>query len=125
MIRYRLTSCHPLGQTVLGYLQQERWSFHADRSVAAKRIAYFRYSVNSLVHEELLCHAFCRETASSALKAIFARQVFLAARSSVLARLETGTPRRHTRNCGPVAAGWIPLVSGVDLEGQEAYREAG
>jgi len=57
-------------------LQQKRWSFRADRSVAAKRIAYFRSSVNSFVHEELLCHAFRGETASSALKAIFARQVF-------------------------------------------------
>ncbi len=57
-------------------------------------------------------------------RAIIARQVFLAARSPVLARLETGTLRRHTRNRGPMAASWITLVLGVDFGAQPIGRRS-
>jgi hypothetical protein len=33
--------------------------------------------------------------------------------------METSSPRDYTRNRGPVAPRWIPLVLGIDCEGQE------
>jgi len=68
---------------------------------------------DGMVPQKAPCRA---ETASSAPKARLARQGFLAASSPVLARLETGTLGRHTRNRGP-------LVLGVHFQGQEAWRE--
>jgi hypothetical protein len=37
--------------------------------------------------------------------------------------METSSPRGHTRNRGPVAPRWIPLVLGIDFEGQETHRK--
>ena len=41
---------------------------------------------------------------------------------SVLVRLETGAPRRHTGNRGPLAQRRIPMVLEGDLQRQEAIR---
>ena len=37
--------------------------------------------------------------------------------------METGSPRGYTRNRGPLAPRWIPLVLGIDFEGQETHRK--
>jgi hypothetical protein len=37
--------------------------------------------------------------------------------------METSSPRGYTRNRGPVAPRWIPLVLGIDFEGQETHRK--
>ena len=60
------------------------------------------------------------QEASSTPKARLVRQALLAARSSMLVRLETGTPRRHARNRYPLAPRRLPLVLADDFEDQEA-----
>src|SRR5215469_8610256 len=63
----------------------------------------------------------CRaQKASSAPKVGFVRQTLLAAGSPMLVRLETSTPSRHARNCGPLASRRIPLVLEADFEGSQA-----
>src|ERR1700680_539303 len=65
----------------------------------------------------------CRaQAASSALKATFVRPPLLAARSPMLVRLETSTPRRHAGNRCPMALRGIPLVLEDDFEAQQAHR---
>jgi len=55
-------------------------------------------------------------------KAGLVRQAFLAARSSMLVRLETVSPRRHTRNGCPLAPRRVPLVLENDFEAQKPRR---
>jgi hypothetical protein len=37
--------------------------------------------------------------------------------------METIAARGYTRDCGPVAPGWFPLVLAADLKGQDAGGE--
>jgi hypothetical protein len=62
-------------------------------------------------------------TASSAPKATFVRPALLAARSPILVRLETSTPRRHAGKRCPMALRGIPLVLASDFEVQQAHRQ--
>ena len=62
------------------------------------------------------------QAAPSTPEVVFVRQALLAAHPSMLVRLETGAPRRHTRNRRPMAPRRIPLVLEDDFQDQEAHR---
>ena len=82
-------------------------------------------SHHGLVLENLALASTARraQAASSAPKVKFVRPALLAARSPMLVRLETSTPRRHAGNRCPMALRRIPLVLEVDFEGQQAHRQ--
>ena len=78
----------------------------------------------SLLLENLALRSTARraQAAPSTPKVVFVRQALLAAHPSMLVRLETGAPRRHTRNRRAMAPRRIPLVLEDDFEDQEAHR---
>ena len=63
------------------------------------------------------------EKTASTVKAEFVRQAILGGRSSMLARMEASSHRRHAGNGRPLAPGWFSFVLEDDLQSQEASWE--